>query len=339
VTIYMTSIDLHQLEMFAAVMEFSTLTKAAEKIHLSPGAISLQLRDLAFRLHTDLFVKSGRRLAPTPDAIRLLHRVKPLLQQACEIEREFESNAQDDVRPVHFACGATTLIHALGDPLRQLRARFPKASIRITAGNTEEMIAGLLDHRFDLAIVTLPSRTANLRVVPLFEEELFIVGPAAEPAGAWRVDPISASELAWAPFLLHSERSNMRAIIDRFFDLMKITPNVVGEAEDVDVLRRLVESGFGYSVLPEMGLQRAPMYFKAFRVPGHKVIRTQALAMARSARPRPLTEWIAKFLKSALADSRSRSRGKCVQMPESSSVQALGRRPERAAGDLRCVFS
>jgi len=297
----MTRFDLRQLELFAAVMEHSTITKAAEKMHLSPGAISLQLRDLASQLNADLFVKSGRRLAPTPDALRLAELVAPLLRQVREIEQQFESDALNDERPFRFACGATTLVQALREPLRRLRAKFPRATIQITAGNTEDMVAGLLDRRYDLAIVTLPFPTVDLEIVPLFEEELLIVSPSSSPARAWRTKNIQSAALASVPFLLHSERSNMRTIINGFFESIGVKPNIVAEADDVQVLRLLVESGFGYSVLPQMGLQRKPLFFQTYRVPGHRILRTQALAMPSTERPRPLTKLIADFLSKELA--------------------------------------
>jgi regulatory helix-turn-helix LysR family protein len=58
--------DIYQLELFLAVMNSSSLTRAAEKVFLSPGAVSLQLPKLAAELRTDLFVRNGKRLIPTP---------------------------------------------------------------------------------------------------------------------------------------------------------------------------------------------------------------------------------------------------------------------------------
>lgn len=63
--------DVHQLELFLAVMDSSSMPRAAKKIHLSPGVVSLQLRNLASELNTELFVRSGKRLAPIPAALRL----------------------------------------------------------------------------------------------------------------------------------------------------------------------------------------------------------------------------------------------------------------------------
>ena len=58
--------DVRQLELFLAVMESSGVTRAAEKVYLSPGAVSVQIHSLADELKTDLFVRSGKRIVPTP---------------------------------------------------------------------------------------------------------------------------------------------------------------------------------------------------------------------------------------------------------------------------------
>src|SRR6266852_4261058 len=71
--------DIHQLELFLAVMDSPSMTRAAEKVFLSPGAVSLQLHNLADELHTELFVRSGKKLIPTPAALRLAdHASAPL---------------------------------------------------------------------------------------------------------------------------------------------------------------------------------------------------------------------------------------------------------------------
>jgi DNA-binding transcriptional LysR family regulator len=57
-----------------------------------------------------------------------------------------------------------------------------------------------------------------------------------------------------------------------------------------------VESGFGYSILPEFALRDQPENLRVFRVPGRKIVRQQALAMVRTEHPRALTLQVAKFL-------------------------------------------
>jgi LysR family transcriptional regulator, nitrogen assimilation regulatory protein len=294
--------DLHQLELFLAVMESPSMTRAAEKIHLSPGAVSLQLRNLADELHTELFVLRGKRLIPTPAALRLAEHARGLLKTVSHIKLEFEDDLSKDARPFHFATGVTTLIYQLGRPLRQLRKHFPNAAIRVTVAVTEEMVTGLLDRRFDLALITLPIPENRLKITPLFEEELLVLRPSATSVRGGHVRSVTAAELAKVPFLLYPQRSNMRQIINKFFQEINVTPQVVMEADDTEAIKRLVESGFGYAILPEHALRGRSGFFHKFRVEGHPVKRTLSFATAQTDFPRKLTDAIAKFLQAKLAE-------------------------------------
>ena len=291
--------DVHQLELFLAVMESSSMTRAAEKIHLSPGAVSLQLHNLAMELNTELFVRSGKRLIPTPAAARLAEHAKAVIKRMSQIRQEFANDLAKDTRPFHLATGVTTLIYQLGGPLRQLRKQFPNTEIRVTVGVTEDIVAGVLDRRFDLGLISLPVSEEKLKIMPLFEEELLLLRPSTTKVRGGRVGSIQAAELAGVPFLLYPTRSNIRLVIDQFFRELDLVPNVVMEAEDTEAIKRLVESGFGYSILPEHAV-RGTHFFHPLRVKGHRLTRSLALAMAHADYPRRLTESIAGFLQGAL---------------------------------------
>jgi DNA-binding transcriptional LysR family regulator len=287
--------DVRQLELFLAVKTYGSVTRAAAHVFLSPGAVSLQLHSLAVELHTELFVRSGKHFLPTPAAERLAPLAENVVRQIRAIDP-----AQDN-RPFHLATGATTLIHRLGRPLRLLRRKYANTPIQVTVSATEEMVAGLLDRRFDLAIISLPFEQPHLEILPLFEEELLILRPSAKPNRVTKVRDISPEELASDRFLLYPVRSNMRTVIDRFFRELGISPEVAMEADDTEVIKKLVESGFGSAILPEFALQDRPRYFEMFRVAGHRIVRRQAVAMIKSEYPRALTLSVAHFLQSALA--------------------------------------
>jgi len=285
-------------------MDSPSMTRAAERVHLSPGAVSLQLHNLAEELHTELFVRRGKRLVPTPAALRLAERAKEVVKLMGHIQQEFENDVTKDRRPFHFATGVTTLIYQLGRPLRQLRTRFPNAEIRVTVGVTEEMVAGLHDRRFDLALISLPIPEDNLQIIPLFDEELLFVRPSAKKAASSHISSVRPAEVANAPFLLYPKRSNVRRVIDGFFREIGVQPYVEMEAEDTEGIKRLVESGFGYSILPEHALRGRSHFFQKFRIEGHRLTRKLALANIRTENPRKLTESIAEFLRAALVEQK-----------------------------------
>src|SRR5260221_14061694 len=102
--------DIHQLELFLAVMDSPSMTRAAEKIHLSPGAVSLQLHNLADELHTELFVRRGKRLFPTPASLRLAERAKEVVRFLGHIQQGFENDLMRGVPPFSFSTASATLI-------------------------------------------------------------------------------------------------------------------------------------------------------------------------------------------------------------------------------------
>ncbi len=292
--------ELRQLELFLAVMDQASVTRAAQKMFITPGAVSLQLHNLAAELRTELFIRVGKRLVPTPNAHRLADHARRILNEIRQIEQEFENDPERDTRPFRFATGATTLIHRLGRPLRHLKKQFPGTEIQVTVYPTEEIVAGLISRQFDLGLISLPVSNDALRILPLYEEELLVLRPSHARVRGSRIGTVGVDELASASFVLYPKRSNMRSIIDQFFHSAGIAPRVMMEADDTEAIKSLVASGFAYSILPAFALRGSGRFFHVMRVSGHKLVRRQALAMAQTDYPRALTESIALSLQNAL---------------------------------------
>lgn len=292
--------DLRQLEVFLGVIEHRTVTRAAEKLYLSPGAVSLQLKNLAAELKTELFVRSGKNIVPTSDAQRLAVHARELLKKMRDIRQDFEKSPDHDRHSFHLASSATTLIYRMGPPLRQVRRRYPHADVHVTVAPTEKIVAGLLDRSYDLGLISLPLDNPALTILPLYEEELLIIRPQPEPVRGSSIETVRPAELDNAPFLLFPPQSNMRALINRFFADLDIHPRVTMEADDTEVIKHMVEAGFGYSILPQYALAGRGARFQKLRVAGRRLVRQQALAMAKTSYPRALTSEIAKLLHEAL---------------------------------------
>src|SRR6516164_4329416 len=102
--------DARQLEIFLAVLDSPTMTNAAERVHLSTAAVSVQMRALAEELKTDLFLRSGKKLVV---------QARNIVNEFRSIKESFDNqDAAGDGQPFYFATGATTLIYRLGEPLR-----------------------------------------------------------------------------------------------------------------------------------------------------------------------------------------------------------------------------
>jgi len=292
--------DIRQLELFLAVMESSGVRRAAQRVHLSPGAVSMQIRKLSADVGADLFVRAGRRLEPTPTALRLNERARAIVSQMQQIESDFKADATNDTRPFYLSSTAVTLANRLGKALRGMRQTFPKCDLRASVGVTEEIVTSLLEHRIDLGLVSLPISTDRLMVMPLFEEELFLLMPTTVRAGPGRISSVRPEDLAGKPFLLYPEDSHVGKMIRDFLKSLGVSPRVPVVSSDTEVLKRLVESGLGCSVLPSQALQNEPRLFRIHRIGKKRLIRTQALVMAQTDFPRRLTISVANYLQEAM---------------------------------------
>src|SRR5579863_6699726 len=183
--------DIRQMETLLAVTEAPTMTHAAANLHLSTAAVSIQLNTLAKELGAQLFVRSGRKLVPTPAGRRLAEHARSLSGQLKRIKEEFANDVVSDARPFHFATGATALIYRLGRPFRMLRKRYPLLDLYVSVMATEEIVAGLVDHQFDLGLISLPVHDDRLHIMPLFEEELLIVRPSITRVKGNHINSIS----------------------------------------------------------------------------------------------------------------------------------------------------
>lgn len=297
-------VDLYQLQLFLSVVETGSVTKAAAANGLTAGAVSQQLAKLSQTLRTELFVKAGRGLRLSPSGQHLASHAGHILGQIRSLSEDFAGDPATDRRELRLATGAATLMHRLREPLRQLRAQYPIANIRITAAPTEEMVDGLLEAKLDLAIISLPIDEAKLAgrliITPLYEEELVLIQPAGKELRRWELEtrpgesgPSLFGDLPW---LLYPMQSNMRGLINNYFQQIGFQPEVVVEASETELLLRLVENGFGQSILPLFAVQRQVRNFRAFTLPEQPLVRRQALATTRAALSRPLVRAVVEML-------------------------------------------
>lgn len=294
--------DVRQLESFLSVVDSPTMSRAAETLHLSTGAVSLQVRALSNELKVQLFSRSGRKLIPTPAGQRLAEHARAIILGMKQIREEFGDRPESDTRPFYLATGATTLIYRLRKPLKLLRKKYPHIDLHVTVLPTEEILAGLRERQFDLGLISLPIVDKSLNILPLFNEELLVLRPSSGLVRGHHIGVISASELQGVPLLLYPKQSNMRKLIDRFLEELGVQGRVIMEASDTEAIKGLVEAGFGYSLLPEYALKQSSKFFHAARISGHRLIRRQALAMPVTAQPRSLTQSVAVFLKSCFEE-------------------------------------
>ena len=292
------AMELRHLETFRIVMATQSMTEAAKRVYLSPAAVSLQIKHLSDELGADLFTRVGNKLVPTAAAKRMHQHLGGLMDILHTIREDFPPGAEFDVRPFVLGTGPTTLIYQLRRPLSHLRKQFPRNEIRVHVAPTQDIIYELEWKQIDLGIVSLPVDAPRLQLTPLFKEEMLVFMHARTATKYGK--SITMKDLATIPMILYPAESSTRVLIDGMVRKHGISLRVTMEADDTEGIKKLVEAGFGASILPEKALHSSALA-KTLRIEGEKLYRELALATPSNAHPRQLTTAISAYLKKHLS--------------------------------------
>src|SRR6201991_3238038 len=151
----MKNATLRQLRVFEAAARHLSLTRAAEELHLTPPAVSIQVRQLEGHAHAELFERVGRSLRLTQAGEEVLARAREILGQIRGAEEAIAGFASLDRGLLDVA-----VINA-GDYffpwiLAAFRERHPQIRVRLSVGNREELLERLAAHDIDLAVMSHP---------------------------------------------------------------------------------------------------------------------------------------------------------------------------------------
>lgn len=303
--------DFRALEMFLAVADNSSFTLAGRQLHVSQSAISRKVGLLEDELGQPLFKRVGKRIYLTEAGNRMLPHSRRVFQVLREAALEISELGALRRGLLRVGSGMTACMYVLPPVLEQLKMRYPDIDVSVVTGTTEVLLEQLRSGRIDLGLLTLPVNASGLESVPVATEELVVVASPKYP-GLSRRRFISVSEIARSRLILHDRGASLRSLLDRFFEKVGITPQIVMEAETVATIKPLVQINLGISILPlcsvEAEARRGELAY--FRIRGHKLTRPIGAVFQRSDHPpRLVSELIALFCSAKPAsDSHNRIR-------------------------------
>jgi len=240
--------DLRQLEIIRAIAETGSFTAAGDKLHVSQSAISRQILLLEDELGEPVFHRIGRRIRITPageSLLQLSHRVFRDLQETVSAISDERTSLGGSIGLVG---GMTVCLYVFPALLAEVRRIHPSLDMRVTVGSTQRSIEMLRSGAGDLGLLTLPIDASDLVEVPLLQEELLLVTYPTHPLAAKR--RIVPADLEKEPFVLFETGSITRRLVEEFFSRERIAPPVIMETENVEIIKAMVRSGLGISIIP-----------------------------------------------------------------------------------------
>ena len=244
----MAQLNYHHLRYFWAIAHAGSLTKAAEQLHLSQSAVSVQLGKLEAQLGHPLFDRLGRSLVLTEAGRIALDYADTMFQAGDELLSTLRSQPAMN-RPVLKVGALTTLSRNFQmEFLRPLMAR-ADISVVVRSGTLRELLAQLEAQAVDVVLTNSAVRRDAGRVLHshlLDRQPVSLVGRPQADAPTFRFP----EDLRNQPLLLPSLDSDIRVDFDRLLALAGIRPIVRAEVDDMAMLRLLAREVDGLALVP-----------------------------------------------------------------------------------------
>ena len=247
-------VTLRQLRYFQALIEHGSFSRAAESVHVSQPALSLQIRELEASLGGPLVERESRGILLTPLGREAHEQTLRILDETLLLEtmgQRFEAG------PLRVAVGVVSTLapYLLPGMMSHLPDASPRIEIDILEAPGQALVSGLLAGRLDAAIVSLPLGMLELPERELFEDRLVLAGRAERLASIRRSlgDDLRPEDLARADIGPLLTLGDGHCLADQVLGacLMWRMQEVRRGAQSLATLSRLVASGAGLTLLPE----------------------------------------------------------------------------------------
>jgi DNA-binding transcriptional LysR family regulator len=292
--------DLRQLEIVRAIAETGSFTGAGARLNVSQSAISRQILLLEDEFHERLFVRLGRRVQITSTGEQLLQLSHRVFNDIRDTSATISDKQKVLSGPLNLVGGMTVCLYVFPLLLKEFRTHHPHVDIKIATGGQQRLLRRLRTQRADLALLTLPINDPAFTSVPVMREELMLVMPAGHPLSA--KDSVGVEALVGQPFIIFEAGSNTRRTLDEFFVREQIKPNIVAETENIEIIKSMVASGLGISIVPFQSVERETRggSLKVARIRAQQLVReTGWVYRAGERAPRVVQEMMATLTRIA----------------------------------------
>ncbi|WP_379130502.1 LysR family transcriptional regulator [Paenibacillus sp. sgz500958] len=241
------------LDIFAAVVEHSSLNRASRQLNLSQPALSRKISKLEERLGVPLFNRFGKRLELT-EVGRLTYTYA--LEQRQQRSRFLEALSKfKEGEPVLVTLGAslTTLQTTLPPMINAYMEKYPAAELKLITGKTHEIVSAVSEGKCDVGIIASSIQEPGLRCIPLFEDQLRLVVSDHHPLTL--IPKLTMDHLSRLPMILFSKGTWYRRLTDDLFQRSGVDPDVRMEIDSFEAIVRLLPTIKAAALLPKSYLR------------------------------------------------------------------------------------
>lgn len=241
-------IEYRHLYTLSLLRERHTLQAAAEQLHLTPSALSHQLKELEDQLGLPLFLRKSRPLVFTAAGQRLLalaDKVLPLWQLA---EADLQAERRGMAGRLHMALECHSCFDWLLPATEQFREHWPQVDLDVVSGFEFDALEALARHELDLVITSDPQTSPAIHYQPLFRYESVLLLPRDH--ALLQKQCIEPADLSSQTLVTYPVEENRLDIVREFLRPAGVRPAAIRQAALTAMLVQLVAAGRGVAALP-----------------------------------------------------------------------------------------
>lgn len=244
--------NLRQITYFCEVVQAGSAVHAAERLHVAPTAISMQLAQLEASLGGLLFDRSRRPMELTALGKFFYPRAQELLHQAARLDSEARGIAQGGHGWLGIGFTRSATFSILPRAIRNFRAAFPAVQLDLVEALSEYQPVQLKQGRIDVGISRFIGEfeaPPELRYAVMLDDPLVAALPIAHPLA--QRGAITAAELAEVPFILYPKdpKSPFGQQILALLEAAGARPAVAYAAVEIYTALALVAAGLGATLV------------------------------------------------------------------------------------------
>jgi len=264
----MKTLNFNHLRYFWAVAHEGSLTRAAERLHLSQSSLSVQIQKLEHQIGHPLFDRIGRKLVLTEAGQIALDYADRVFDAGEELLSTLGERATDRRQTLRVGALTTLSRNFQLEFLRPLMGR-PDVDLVVRSGSTRELLTQLDAHGLDIVLTNtaapLDARSL-LRNHLLDEQPVSLVGRPLASGRAFRFP----EDLSTQSLLLPGQDSEIRVSFDRLLEAAGVRPTILAEVDDMAMLRLLARERDGITLVPPIVVRdelRAGVLVEHHRIP------------------------------------------------------------------------
>jgi DNA-binding transcriptional LysR family regulator len=242
----MKNVTMRQLRIFSAVAQHLSFARAAETLHLTPPAVSMQVKELEASVGLPLFDRSGRRVSLTTTGEYMLsyaRRVLAVMKDAEDTIARFRG-----LTGGQLAIGmVSTAEYFLPQFLARFRDEHPGVALCLRVGTREQVVALMQGNEVDLAIMGRPPKEWATRAEPFALHPHVLVTAVDHPFV--RQGGVRAEALAGEAFIVREQGSATRALLESYLQQHRIDLRVAMEMTSNEAIKQAVMAGMGIGLM------------------------------------------------------------------------------------------